>query len=279
MRPNAVLRTSLFISLLVVATAATAEADAVADFRAGRAVAVDAATVDLGNGPRSSTGTAALVKTTGSLDVTLAAADLGIALPITLRLRGSTPSPGRIEFTINQAFSPAVDLGGGQALKQITGRLVLSASPQPGGFAQTIGNARLRLAAPGRLTATGTFGTMAIAVEQLELVGGIRQPAFTGFRDPSRTTICSDRVRTSRTLEVGLASNALGTGAAVELHSANRAGVAVPSAVVVRPGRRTGTVTVQIAPNFVGTVRLTASAGAVVRSLALTINPRSVCPR
>lgn len=271
--------TLLLTSLLTVAAASTVRADAVADFRAGRAVAVDAATVDLGDGPRSSTGTPALAKTAGSLDVTLAAADLGVALPITLRLRGTSPRPGRVEFAINQAFNPAVDLGGGQVLKQITGRLVLTASPQPGSFAQPIGNARLRLAAPGRLTATGTFGTMAIAVEQLELVGGVPQPALAGFRDPSRTTICSDRVRTSRTLEVILASAATSTGAAVELSSANRAGVATPSAVVVRPGRRTSTVTVQIAPNFVGTVRLVGSAGAAVRSLNLTINPRSMCLR
>ncbi len=273
MKPTPILVTIL----LATATASRARADVLSDFRAGSAVQLGSVAVDLGDGARTSSGSRALRKAPGSLDLTLAAADLGVALPITLHLRGAVLGDGHVEYTISQVFTPAVDLGGGQGLKQVTGRLVMHASPLPGLTVQDVGNARLRLVEPGRIVATGTFGTIAIAVDRLDLVGGVPQPPLAGLRDPSRTTICSDRVRTTRVLEVTLTGAARASGAAVQLISADRAGVHVPAFIVVRPGQRSARVTTHISPGYVGTVRVTAAVGGGTAPIDLVVRPRSAC--
>ena len=50
------------LSLALLAAAPAARADPVADFETGTAALVETATVDLGNGPRTSTGSGALTK-------------------------------------------------------------------------------------------------------------------------------------------------------------------------------------------------------------------------
>ena len=63
-------RTTLLPSLFLIVTAHAAGADAIDDFATGAVVRVERATVDLGNGPRGSTGTGELRKRADSLDLT-----------------------------------------------------------------------------------------------------------------------------------------------------------------------------------------------------------------
>lgn len=265
-------------SLLAVAAAAPARADLIADFRAGDAIALHAATVDPGGGPRHATRGRPQPKAVGSLDVALPASALGVALPITLHLRGAVLPDGRVEYTLDERFAPAIELGGGLTLTQVTGRLVLRARSLPGTAVHDVGNVRLLLDEPGALTAHGTWGQLAIAVGAFELVGGLAQPSLAGFADPGAAPPCSDRVVTRRTLEVTLTDAARGSGAVVAL-STPRAGVHLPGAVVVRPGRRTATVDAVIEPGFVGTVRLAAAAAGTVHLLALVVRPAVDCAR
>ncbi len=169
MKPTLVVVTAILAS----AAASPTRADVLADFRAGTTVTVGSATVDLGTGPRTSSGTRGLRKTPDSLDVTLSAADLGLALPITVHLRGTLLRDGHLEYTIDDRYDPGVDLGGGERLQQLTGRLVMMATPVPGLATHADGNAWLRLVGPGALDATGTWGTMRVAVDRLELFGGV----------------------------------------------------------------------------------------------------------
>jgi hypothetical protein len=265
--------------LLLAAAANTAHADAVTDFKTGAAVKISTATVDLGDGPRSSSGSSVLAKRAGTLDFDLQASDLGAKVPIRVHLRGTAGSAGRIDYSIDQTFSPRVDLGGGHWLASVTGRLSMLALPLPGRTKQDVGDVRLAIAGPSSLVAYTDFGKITIAITKLDVLGGVVQPPLDTFADPNRTLVCSDKVATTRLLAVSLSSVARGTGAAVELKGPRDAGVRVPSGVVVHTGSRSTTLHAHIEPNFVGTVRLTATAGGIARSLDVVVHPRGDCAR
>lgn len=269
-----------FIPILaVVASAGVAHATPVADFRLGTAVQVEVATVDTGNGPRTSTGSSRLAKTGSTYDFVLRAADLGVSLPISINLRGTLLTSGKIQFDISNTYSPAVDLGGGQSLSRVTGRITMRALPVLGIERHDIGNVRLELVpgASNHLIAYGTWGSNTIHIGKLDLLGGVPQPALSTFTDPSTTLICSGRVPVYRQLRILLAGNATATGASVELDELSDAGVQVPPQIVVRPGARTAYVRARIEPGYVGRVRVTAAAGGITRALDVDVRPSIEC--
>ncbi len=268
-----------FPFLLLLAAARTSHADAVADFTSGTAVRVAAATVDLGDGPRSSSGSAAIAKRSGTLDFTLQASDLGVTLPLTVHLRGSTRGGGWIEYTINDVYSPPVKLGDGHSVSSVTGHLYMLALPLPGRASHEVGNVRLLIAGASNLIAYGDWGKVPIEITKLDLLGGVAQPPLDSFVDPTRLVICSNKVASAHTFALSLVNVAKATGAAIELKTPRDAGVRLPSGIVVPAGRRSATVTARIEPNFVGRVRLTAAAGGVARSLDLVVHPLGDCPR
>ena len=263
--------------LVLLAAAHTAHADAVGDFKTGTAVMLETATVNLGDGPRSSSGSGVITKRGGSFDFALQASDLGVNLPITIDLHGRVMGNGWIEFTVDNTYSPRVDLGAGQWLSRVTGRIYLRAFPLPGREKSEVGNVRLHIARASHLVAHGGWGQLTIAIDELTLQGGVPQPPLAGLADASRTVICSNKMPTYHMFVVSLAELATASGAAVELKTPRGAGVHVPSAVVVRGGRRSATVTARIDPSFVGTVRLTAAAGGVARSLDVVVRPPIDC--
>ena len=268
--------------LAVLAAGRTASADAVDDFQAGGVVAVASATVDFGRGPKTSTGSAGIRKVAGTLDLVLQASDLGVDLPITLHLRGTVLRDRQIAYTIDETFSPAVDLGDGTKLARLTGQFYVRAAPVPGTAKQDLGNVALRLDGQdsrSALTAEGTWGRLAIAIGQLELLGGVAQPPLAAFVDAAGVTICSDRIATTHIFEVSLSGVATANGAVVELSSPFGAGVHLPGGIVVRAGNRSASVAARIEPNFVGTVRLAAAAGAAVQALAVVVHPHGDCGR
>lgn len=276
-RSMSIKRLSPFLALL--ATAGAAHATPVDDFKTGTAVLVESATVDVGNGPRTTSGSGLITKQGGTFMFALRAADLGVELPITIHLRGSVTTGGWIQLDVDNAYSPPIDLGGGHRLSRVTGRLTMRALPRDGSERHEVGNVRLQLAAASSLVAHGDWGSVTIAINKLQLLGGVPQPPLTSFANPSTALICSSGVPTYHTLAVGLIDVATASGASVELDSPQGAGVRVPNAIVVRPGYRTASVRARIEPNFVGTVRLTASAGGIARSLDVTVHPSGDCAR
>jgi len=263
--------------LLVIAAAGAAHATPRDDFQAGTAVMVVSSTVDVGNGPRTSSGSGVIAKQGGTFDFALRASDLGVELPITINLRGTALANGWIQFDIDNTFSPPVDLGGDQTLSRVTGRLTMRALSLPGSQRHDVGNVRLQLTGASNLIAHGTWGTVTIAIDSLHLRGGIPQPPLDGFINPSTSPICSNRVPTYHTLSVSLTGLASATGAAVQLDEPDSAGVRLAPIVLVRPGQRTANVTARIEPGFVGRVRLTAAAGGISRSLDVDVRPYGTC--
>lgn len=262
--------------LVVMASAAAAHATPIDDFRTGTAAQVESATVDAGDGPRTSTGSARITKAGGRLDLALRASDLGVDLPITINLRGLVLPSGWIQFDVSDAYAPPVDLGGGQTLARVSGRITMRARPLLGIERHDLGNVRLELAADSHLVASGTWGSLTIAIGQLSLLGGSPQPPLSTFTDPSTTRICSGRAPVYRLLNVSLTAPATATGASVELRTPS-AGVRVPPGTTVRPRSRTGYVRARIEPGFVGRVRLTAAAGGITRALDLDVRPAAEC--
>lgn len=261
----------------LLAAAHTAHADAVADFKAGTTVAVDGGVVDLGDGPRSSSGSGTITKRAGTFDFALQASDLGLEYPVTIRLRGVLLTGGLIDFAVNETYSPRVHVGGGVYLSSLTGHVYMRALPLPGRDRHELGNVRLVIARPSFVVARGDWGSATIAVKKLELLGGIAQPTLAGFTDPTTSLICSGRAPTHHNFTLTLSSLARGTGAAVQLDGPHDTGVRVPSGRVVRAGSRTATVRARIEANFVGRARLTASLAGVARSLDVVVHPSTDC--
>ena len=262
--------------LILAATAGAARADATADFMAGTTVKLRRATVDLGNGSRSSSGSVAIRKESGTLDFDIHASDLGVPVPIVIRLRGTALGHGWIEYAVDDAYSPPVELGGKQTVSSISGRIYMLAAPLPGTTRQDIGNVVLTLAEGSKLEAKGSFGALGISITRLDFLGGVVQPALSGFSDLTRTPICSAAVPTDHRFAVTLADVARAGGAVVELTSPP-AGVRFASATAVRAGSRSATVTARIDAKFVGTVHVTAASGGVARSLDVVVRSPSSC--
>lgn len=272
-------RTLLLPSLVLVAGAHATRADAIDDFAAGATVRVESATVDPGGGPRSSTGSGAIGKRAGSLDLVLEAADLGAKLPLALHLRGTRLRDGLIRYDVDDRFEPPIDVGDGHVLVAVRGQLTMRAQPLAGRHRPTVGNVRVVLAGDSRLVARTDLGELPIVVDALAIQGGLRQPPLAGFRDPSDALICSDRRATDHTLEVKLADAATATTAVVDLTTERGSGVHVPGGVIVPRGHATARVPVRIDPDVVGRVRLTAAAGGEVQELVLDVHPADDCAR
>ena len=254
----------------------TAGADPIADFKAGTAVRVATAIAEVGDGTRTSS-SVAITKPAGTFDFTLDAVDLGVKLPIALHLHGKDVGGGWIEYTVDEVYKPEIDLGEGHWVSGVTGRLYLRASPLPGSLKHDVGNVRLQIARASSVTAHGDWGQLTIAIAKLDLFGGIKQPPLESFFDPSKTRICSGKEATKLALVVSLTDAAKATGASVELRGPSGAGVGLPGGIAVAAGKQSAIVTARIQPNFVGTVRLTASAGGIARPLDVVVYPSGDC--
>ncbi|HVV84881.1 MAG TPA: hypothetical protein VHE35_17575 [Kofleriaceae bacterium] len=264
--------------VVLVALAGTAHADPLTDFEDGTVAQVTVATVDTG-GSRSASGGRLIEKHAGTADFDLAAADLGVDLPITLHLHGHEGHGGRIDYEIDEELREPVYLDRDHALTRITGRLSMRALPLPGTERAEVGNVYLAIDDRSVIVATGSWGSLEIPVTKLAVKGGILQPPLDRFDDRSETLICSGREATLHTFAVSLAGGARGHGALVQFHNEPGAGVLLPAGIVVAAGSSTTTITARIAPDFVGRARLTAAAGGVERAIDLEIHAARDCER
>lgn len=261
---------------MTLAAAAPAHADAVADFKASTTAVVRTATVDLRG--YASTENRTVAKAANTLDLTFKASDIGLSVPVTVHLRGTVAGNGRITYTIDDRYSPAVDLGNGQRLSRITGHLDATARWMPAIAPRDVGDVMLRLVGSSNVIAAQTSaGTQTIPVVTLDIVGGGLQPPLDSFVDTGAVVTCSDTVPTSHTFRVTLTDVSRGTGAPVELYRPFAGGVRLPPVIYVPARQRSVNVTAVIEPNFVGTVHLVAAAGGVPRALDLAVHPHRDC--
>jgi hypothetical protein len=268
--------TKHLVPFFVLAGVHTAHADALADFQTGGSVRLSGATVDLGNGSRSSTGSVVIAKKAGSLDFAIQAQDLGVKLPVTVHLHGRPIGGDVIDYAIAETYSK-IDLGGGHWLSGIDGHVYVVARPARGSSKQEVGNVKMVLARASSVTASTDFGKVPIAITQFDVLGGITQPALESFKGAG-PTVCSGKTLINYRIDVTLVGYATASGASVELRSPER-GVKLPAGVVVRRGARAATVFARIDPSFAGTVHLTATAGGVERSLDVVVYAPDKCPR
>ncbi len=238
---------------------------------------VGLATIDL-SGSRSVTNVN-LSKRPGSLDFDAPASAIGLQVPVTLHLRGTALRDGWIHYTIAESYSPPVNIGAGHSISSIAASFDAQAMPLPATTRQTHGNVVLSAFGRNTVTARLEFGTLSVPLTRLAIVGGIVQPALYSFVDPSRTTICSSRISTTHAFSINLADLARGNGATVALTAPSTGGVHVPAGITVGAGQRSVTLNARIDANFVGTVRLTATAGGIARSLGVVVHPSIDCLR
>jgi len=196
-----------------LAAAHTAHADAVKDFSTGTKVLVDAGTVVVG-APRTSTSTRQIAKATNTLSFALRAEDLGLKLPIAVNFRGEPLGGGWIKYEIDDVYSTPIDLGHGHYLSRITGRVFMRAVPVRGADSQTYGNTRLAIAGLSYATAYGDWGQYMVPITELDLRGGVPQPALGDFAKAGGTVCSNAKTRTHYPFAISLAGAAKAAGIA-----------------------------------------------------------------
>jgi hypothetical protein len=260
----------------VLVAAAPAHADPLSDFKAGTSVRIDKATLVLASTGASRTSIGHTIpKTAGSLDFTINANQLGYPVNVPMLVRCTAMPGSKAYCLVDQRFTPIRDVGGGVKVSRISGQLNALASWYPGDVATTRGNVRLAFHDTSFLVAEGTFGIRTVQVKKgTALLGGIIQPTLSTFT--TTATVCSSTVEKRHPFTVRLVGPARTVSAPVELESPAR-GVHLPRIVLVGRNKRETTVYARIDRNFVGTVRLVAAAGGVVRPLAVVVRRREEC--
>lgn len=262
--------------MLSLVAARTAHADAAKDFKAGTVVKLDVASTVAG-APRTSTAPRPIAKARESFDFTIAASDLGLNYPVSITLRGRSLGGGWIEYAVDNRYSPPISVGGGHTLSRIAGSLRMRVAHVRGDWPHNYGNARLTTVGTNYVTAYGDWGELRVALTELVLRGGVKQPALARI-SPSTTRVCSDPIRKTRyPLTVTLLDTAKGTGASVDLKSPRGSGVGLAPGIVIRPGNRTANITGTVEPGFVGTAHITAASGGVEQSIDISVYPSSNC--
>jgi hypothetical protein len=238
-----------------------AHADPISDFRFGTTLYLRSATANL-EGNRTATGGIPLSKPANTLNFNVTAASIGLSLPITLHLTGTPVGGDLVRYTFNETFSPAIDIDGhGHLLTSATGNVYAKFSAVPG-LQTAIGNVLIE-SVPGIsfINATGDWGTKTIFIEGASFYGGFLPATLKSFVQSDWDPVCSDTVPVQVPLAVNLNNPAPPTGQWVFLTSAYHLGLSVPAIVVISPGKTSKVFNATVAPNFHGTVHLTAAAG------------------
>ena len=259
---------------VTLAAGSTVHADPITDFKNGPTVWVRTVTVSLAGSAGRATGIA-ITKPAGTLDFTLDATDLGLPLSVPIQLHGVVIGGGQLQFTVDDVYSPAIELGGGHSLSRVTGQLNAFAARLPATSTSRHGNVKLTFADSSYFVVHGSFGSLTIAVAHAELIGGIVQPPLESFT--TRALVCSDTVDTSLPFTVQLTEAARIDAAPVALENPSHDGIRLPSIVGVAAGTRSTIVNAKVVADFVGTVRVTAAASGVTRAIDVVVRPRQDC--
>lgn len=267
------MQTRLTVLAVALAMARPGHADPVSDFKNGTALMLHKATVSLGETPRVTTAIP-IRKAGGTLDFTLNAADFGLPGSVAIRLRGAVTRGGQLLFTVDNRYSPAIDLGGGLALSRITGVLNARAAWLPGDVSTGFGNVRLTFHDSSYFIAHGNWGSRTIKLTSTDVIGGLSQPPIEAFTTSS--LVCSDAVPTMLPLTVRLTGAARLGAAPIALESPSHE-IRLPRIAGVPTGQRSTIVRAKIPANFVGPVRFVAAGSGVTRTLDVVIRPRRDC--
>lgn len=257
--------------------ASSALADPVSDFSFGTTLYLRSATANL-DGNLTATGGISLTKPANTLNFSLSASDIGLALPITLHFVGNPIGNNVVQYSFNEVFSPGVDIdGNGHLLTAASGFIFAQFSAVPG-LQSAIGNVVIDVM-PGAslINATGDWGTKAILIQNASFYGGFLPASLKSFVLSKADPICSDTAPVEVALAVNLNNPAPPTGQWVFLTSAYHQGLAVPPIVVIQPGKTSKVFNATVAPNFVGIVHTTAMAGGGIGTRDIEVDTHHAC--
>jgi hypothetical protein len=252
-------------------------ADPISDFSFGTTLYLRSATANL-DGHRTATGGIPLSKPANTLNFNVTAASIGLSWPITLHLTGVPIGGNLVRYTFSETFSPAIDIDGhGHMLTAATGNFFAKFSTVPG-LQTAIGNVLIDTV-PGLnfVNATGDWGTKTIFIEDASFYGGFLPATLKTFVQSDWDPVCSDVTPVQVPLAVNLNNPAPPTGQWVFLNSAYHLGLAVPAIVVISPGKTSKVFNATVAPNFHGTVHLTAAAGGGMGTLDVEVGIHQDC--
>ncbi len=263
-------------------------ADSVTDVANGTSIFVQYAHAILdGNSYR--TAGIVVAKPAGTLNFPLPASAIGLNLPITLHLSGTSIGGNIIQFTFNDAFSDVDITGNGDLLTGASGVLLVIASPLAGAQSAICNNT----SCPGdvslelvgaTVTATGTWGSEPVTLESARGVGGVPRARMNGLVAPTTSTdshgtvypFCSaTNATTPGDLVVALTGVAPSGGTRVDLTAPH--GFGLPTSIIVPQGLTSYDVPFTVPVNFVGSIELTAAAGGAVSSAELVVDPAIDC--
>jgi hypothetical protein len=127
------------------------------------------------------------------------------------------------------------------------------------------------------VNATGSWGTITIPIVEASFIGGYSPATLSNFYLASDAEVCSDIVPVTEELTVTLSDLAPAGGQKVDLSSGAHQYVSLPPYVVVPVNKNYVTFNATIAPNYVGTVPLAASANGVSADVYLEVDTNADC--
>jgi hypothetical protein len=284
---NLIIRSGFILILLMIqGFTSFAFAAAVDDVERAAGVHIDNFSFSI-NGNYYEAGNLLLPKPARTLDTTIDARALGLPVALVIPLHGSR-SGDTISWSFDVSPSPGVDIGFPNTVTRIRGVLVARATFLPGGADPRCSGApcpyNVQLTSLPGSSVTATITSAGIfpsdhAVENIRFIaqGGLPRPALTQFylNLPS-DRICSrdtDRYVSGHAATVSLAPSG---GAWISITSSAPEHVRVMG-VTIPEGEQSAPIGLYISPHWSGGVTLTASAGGVTVSRALTIDPPSAC--
>jgi hypothetical protein len=280
-------RTSLRLgsALLALGLAQSALASDISDFQAGRDVYVNALVVEF-DGKTYASAAHQLPKAPGSLSITVAAADLGLAgssQRITLtgtQERGSS----NITWSIDQRFQPPIFVGGNSYIDTISGRI----STKTGlGSGKALAhcerppcrrNTTFELAPGSELSLSGHSEhatdyfpwTKPVRLLEMKGVGGLPQPVLAGMNVEER--VCAQaRQNTPLSVSAWLDASVTAGSTVIDFSSSNPSKISLPRRIGLSSGSARTTFDAYIHAGVSGRVTLSASSNGVKQSRTVTI--------
>lgn len=273
-------RTRILGALAITAglcIASPVHADPVSDFSFGTILYLRSATANL-DGQATSTGGLSLSKPANTLNFSVAASAVGLALPITLHFVGVPLGGGIVSYSFNEVFSPGVDVDGdGHLLTAATGTFLAQFTAVPGKQA-ALGNVLITvLPIVSFINATGAWGTKTIFIQNASFYGGFLPASLNSFVLSKADPICSDTTPVQVPVAVSLNNPAPPVGQVVSLTSAYHQGLSLPANVILSPGQTSRVFNATVAPNFAGVVHTTAAAGGSIGSIDIEVKEHRAC--
>jgi hypothetical protein len=267
----------LLAVILAVFAARGALAGPVEEVRAGSGVRFLSARA-LFEGTTFSTGSWVLPKLPGTLDLWVPLATVGLAHPQVVHLVGHQ-SGTTLTWTFDETLAPDL-VSGSTHIQRVWGQIVAQAQLIPGATpcagASCAADVQLTPGPGSSIQVSGCADTFvgcwgfskSISVAGFLALAGLPRPQLTSLVVDLPASGCSSAGEVHAPGTVQIAAPAPASGAVVTVWSTDPVGVQVAS-VTIAAGHQTGSFTARVAPNYVGSARVTAAAGGFSQSVLI----------